>query len=221
MTDRPQDRGARMTETLTSPQTLLRRILLMPPAAPRLLIGLSGAPGSGKSTLAEWITRQLNRQEDQAVAVPMDGFHLDNILLEQRGLMSRKGAAETFDAQGFVHALNRLTREPTVLLPEFDRAADLSRAAAIEVAPRHRIAVVEGNYLSSSAPPWCDAHPLWALRIHLEVPRDTLRTRLIRRWRDHGLSAEDARARAEGNDMVNVDHMAATLTPPDILYRPE
>ena len=42
------------------------------------------------------------------------------------------------------------------------------------------------------------------LTVSLDVCRETLQSRLITRWVNHGLSEDDARVRALGNDMVNV-----------------
>ena len=65
----------------------------------RLLVAIAGPPGSGKSTLAERLASGIG---PSAAALPMDGFHLDNATLRQKGLLDRKGAPETFDAKGFV-----------------------------------------------------------------------------------------------------------------------
>ena len=59
------------------------------------LLGLTGAPGVGKSTLAARLASAWD-----AVVVPMDGFHLADVELARRGLLGRKGAPETFDAEG-------------------------------------------------------------------------------------------------------------------------
>ena len=55
----------------------------------RALIAIAGAPGSGKSTFAERLSGYLGKK---ASVIPMDGFHLDNSVLEAKGLLSVKGA---------------------------------------------------------------------------------------------------------------------------------
>jgi len=65
---------------------------------------LSGRPG--KSSLAERLSEVL--PADKTAVVPMDGFHFDDIILNQRGLRSRKGAPETFDFAGFAALLGRI-----------------------------------------------------------------------------------------------------------------
>ena len=67
---------------------------------------------------------------------------------------------------------------------------------------------------------WRELHPLWDATVALQVPEAVLRARLVERWVAHGLSPEDALARAEGNDLPNArrvltgsitaDHAVAT-----------
>ena len=72
----------------------------------RLLIAIAGAPGSGKSTLAAALVDKINNCKiGKAVLVPMDGFHLDNEELIEKGLIKKKGAPETFDVKGLLPAL--------------------------------------------------------------------------------------------------------------------
>ena len=69
------------------------------------IIGIADPPASAKSTLAESVVQELNRESNpdflEAALLPKDGYHLDNRLLESRGLLARKGAPETFIAHGF------------------------------------------------------------------------------------------------------------------------
>ena len=79
---------------------LAARIAGLTPKARRLMVAIVGAPGAGKSTLAEALAGRI----DGAAVVPMDGFHLDNAVLRSRGILDRKGAPESFDADGFAGA---------------------------------------------------------------------------------------------------------------------
>ena len=182
---------------------LADRVAALPARTPRLLVAVAGPPASGKTTLAERLAEMLCEGGHEARHVPMDGFHLDNSVIEPRGLLHRKGAPETFDAQGFIHAMQRLANEEEVILPAFDRARDIAVAGRIAIGPETRIAVVEGNYLCFTEDPWCALAELWQFSVFLDVPDDVLRTRLVERWRDHGLSEAAALARAEENDLPN------------------
>ncbi len=111
----------------------------------------------------------------------MDGFHLDNRVLEARGLLARKGAPETFDGAGFVAAMRRIAAGHEVVMPVFDRARDLAIAGAV-VIPAEGPVIVEGNYLAFADPPWDALAELWDLSIRIEEPEEELRRRLVARW---------------------------------------
>lgn len=184
-------------------EVLSARIAALPVADPRLMVAIAGPPASGKSTLAEALVERLETHGLTARHVPMDGFHLDDSLLEARGLLSRKGAPETFDAAGFVNAMQRLAREEEVILPRFDRSREISLAGCIAVDSQVRVAVVEGNYLAFDEPPWTSLAGLWDLSVFLSVAEETLRSRLLERWRDFGFNETEAARRAEENDLPN------------------
>ncbi|SLN39273.1 sugar transporter [Roseisalinus antarcticus] len=169
----------------------------------RLLVAIAGAPASGKSTLAGEIGRRLRQQKVRCEVVPMDGFHLDNGVLDTRGLRLRKGAPETFDGMGFLNAMRRLSDGQEVVLPTFDRARDLSVAGALVVPAECQVIVVEGNYVLFNERPWSQLEALWDIAVRIDVPVPELRARLIQRWLSHGLSRTAATQRAERNDIPN------------------
>lgn len=172
-------------------------------ARPRILVAIAGAPGSGKSTLSAEVARRLNAQKVTTEVVPMDGFHLDNAVLDARGLRARKGAPETFDAAGFLHLIRRLRAGDEVVAPLFDRSRDIAVAGAQVVPAAARVVLCEGNYLLFDEAPWRHLAALWDLTVRLDVPLADLRHRLIQRWLDHGLSSAAATRRAESNDIPN------------------
>lgn len=146
----------------------------------------------------------------------MDGFHLDNAILDARGLRARKGSPQTFDAAGFVHLIRRLRTEDEVVIPAFDRALDKSINCAAIVGPDVETVVVEGNYLLLDAPVWRELKPLWDYSVQLDVPEDVLRARLMERWLSFGFSEEDARIKAEANDLPNAAFVRAHSLPADL-----
>ncbi|MBO9465288.1 nucleoside triphosphate hydrolase domain-containing protein [Pelagimonas phthalicica] len=208
-----------MTTLSPSLPELAERILSTPLRTRRRLIALAGAPASGKSTLADQLADQLRDQGQTAQVVPMDGFHLHNRTLADRGWLNRKGAAHTFDSMGFLSLVRRLPDEEEVFYPDFDRARDIAIAAAGRIGPDCETVIIEGNYLLFDAPIWRDLAPLWDLSLRLDIPMDVLETRLIQRWLDHGLSKDKAIARANQNDLVNARAIQDAPLPADITIR--
>ena len=120
---------------------LADRIYALLPNGTRLLIAITGPPGSGKSTLASELSRRLTLKKYMNVVVPMDGFHLDNSLLEINGLLGQKGAPETFDVYGFLRFISALKNGENVVAPTFDRGRDIAIAGAIHVPPECPIVI--------------------------------------------------------------------------------
>ena len=199
-----------------TPETLADLIARRAEGQGRFLVALAGPPGAGKSTLADAIVAALGAG---AKAVPMDGFHYDDRVLHAMGARDRKGAPDTFDAQGFFHLLRRLRHEDAVAIPLFDRDLEISRAGADIVTAADRILVVEGNYLLLNEAPWPEAAPLFDLTVWIDVPQAELVRRLMARWAHYGKSDAEARAWIEGNDLPNIRRVTEGSRRADLVIR--
>ncbi|RMH48952.1 MAG: nucleoside/nucleotide kinase family protein [Alphaproteobacteria bacterium] len=197
-------------------EALVARVRSAPRRARRRLVALAGPPASGKSTLAGAMVHALGRAGEPAALVPMDGFHLDNRILEPAGLLARKGAPETFDLGGLARLVAALGTEDEVFYPLFDRARDIAIAGAGRVGPECATVVIEGNYLLFDAPGWRELARAWDLSVRLEVSEAELERRLVARWLGHGLDPDAARARARGNDLANAERIRRAALPADI-----
>ena len=182
----------------------------------RKLIAVAGPPGSGKSSVSAALCSALQQAGHSAAVVPMDGFHLDNGILMQRGLLERKGSPATFDAAGFLHLVRRIAAGEDVVYPVFDRDRDIAIAGAAHLSAETEFVLFEGNYLLLKVAPWCDLRPLWTLAIGIETPRTVLEHRLLQRWLDHGLPKAQALARRDANDMPNADLVLSGSFMPDL-----
>jgi pantothenate kinase len=179
--------------------------LVLPPGR-RFLLGISGAPGAGKSTLATAIAAAYD-----GVVVPLDGFHLADVELERRRLLDRKGAPETFDADGYAALLARLRARPdhVVMAPMFERDLEQPVAGAIPVPPECDLVVTEGNYLLLDDEPWPEAraqlHTVWHV-----VTEDALRLeRLVARHERFGKPPPAAREWVDRVDGANAARIEA------------
>ena len=111
-------------------------------------MAIFGAPAAGKSTFANLLHHALNQlNQHQAALLAMDGFHLDNHILEMRGQSIRKGAPFTFDVAGLKHCLQRIKQgdEAEIFVPVFDRDLDVARAGASCIRGDDKIILVEGQ----------------------------------------------------------------------------
>ncbi|MGJ8618471.1 MAG: nucleoside/nucleotide kinase family protein [Sulfitobacter sp.] len=202
-----------MAEPLNSLVAAVDAVTKAPRQQKRRMIAICGAPASGKSTFADALCQGLLSNGVSACVVPMDGFHLDNVILQAHGTYDRKGAPHTFDSAGFAALINRCAREDDVYYPTFDRARDISIAASGVVSADIDTVLVEGNYLLMKTPGWQNLLPLWDLSIYLDVAAEVLNDRLVTRWVDHGLAPDAAAKRADQNDMRNartvIDQSAA------------
>jgi pantothenate kinase len=178
------------------------------PAHEQIIVGLAGPPGSGKSTLAKDLVDEINaRGECTAKVLPMDGFHLSNSQLEQKGIASIKGAPETFDVDGFIATLSRI-RSPersTVFVADYSRVLDEPIAASIAITADTNVVVLEGNYLLLDSGSWKD---VWSYLEHawfLSVDWDVCRERLIRRQMASGKSIPAATEWVDRSDKANYD----------------
>ncbi|MFB0941415.1 MAG: nucleoside/nucleotide kinase family protein [Paracoccaceae bacterium] len=184
----------------------LRQLILDRGQSKRSLTALAGPPAAGKSYVANALCRDLNKYSpDSAVVLPMDGYHLDDALLEKQGMRDRKGAPHTFDIAGFIHILQRISLgdEIDIAVPVFDRSLELSRAAGRLIPRTARHILVEGNYLLLDQPEWRDLAGFFTTTVMITAPRSLLERRLMQRWQN--LSPTQAREKCESNDLPNAD----------------
>lgn len=208
-----------MSKLLTTLDAMVTAVINTPHRNTRRMIAVCGAPASGKSTLADQLCQGLLTQGVSACVVPMDGFHLDNSILQAHGTLDRKGAPYTFDSAGFAALVGRCASQDDVYYPTFDRSRDISIAASGMVSRGIDTVVVEGNYLLMQTPGWADLSPLWDVSIYLDVAPEELEKRLIARWIHHGLSPEAAAKRAAENDLPNAVTVTQNSAAADFIYR--
>ncbi|MCI9870394.1 nucleoside/nucleotide kinase family protein [Arthrobacter humicola] len=210
-------------------QQLLARAEALLQRRRRCLLGIAGAPGAGKSTISEWLLEHLDHPR-QVALVPMDGYHLAQSLLVDRGLEHRKGAPETFDGAGYVALLRRLRSEISreIFAPVFRREVNDAIAGAIAVPPETRLIITEGNYLLLDEAPWNEVASLLDETWFVELEQGERLRRLTARHLRFDNDAAIAEWRATGNDERNarlvtpgsqrstlvIEHTPATVSAP-------
>jgi len=174
----------------------------------RSVLGLVGGPGVGKSMLAMRLVARLNAATPGLAAyVPMDGFHMKHAKLEALEAVADKGMPHTFESAafaGFLAALKAATGP--VNGPGYSRTIEDVVPDAFTVTAEARLLVAEGNYLLLASSPWWQVRPLLDLAVFIEVPRETVRARLMKRHAEEGLFTEERnRAHIERVDLPNYD----------------
>ncbi|MGB0099114.1 MAG: nucleoside/nucleotide kinase family protein [Nocardioides sp.] len=172
------------------------------------LLGLTGPPGVGKSTLARTLGLPV---------LPMDGFHYADLELARRRLLDRKGAPETFDAEGYAALLGRVRAgEAEVVAPMFERDLEQPIAGAIPV-PATGVVVTEGNYLLLDEPRWQAVRDRIDVVWHLSLDDAVRVERLIARHVAFGKSPGEARAWVARVDEVNARLVEAARDRADLV----
>lgn len=184
----------------------------------RKILGIVGPPGCGKSTLAAALLDFLG---DEAVAVPMDGYHLANVELARLGRAGRKGAEDTFDSAGYVALLRRLKNQQAneiVYAPEFRREIEEPIANAIPVFPETQLVITEGNYLLLDHGHWAGVSELLDEVWYVDIDHSVRRERLVKRHMHFGRSQAAAEDWVANTDEPNAVRIEATKHRADVLF---
>jgi pantothenate kinase len=185
----------------------------------RVVLGIAGAPGAGKSTLAEALVEGIavEKGPDWVAHVPMDGFHLADVQLDRLGSRGRKGAPDTFDAEGYAALLRRLVDEPEswVYAPGFERTLEQPIAAAVVVPPPARLVITEGNYLLLPEARWHAARAALAQVWFVAGDDDLRRSRLVERHVAFGKDRDAAAAWVGRSDELNAALVTGTADSAD------
>ena len=181
----------------------------------RTVLGIAGGPGTGKSTIAVKLAEAIG---SDAAYVPMDGFHMRHAKLEALGTAADKGMPHTFEGAAFADFLAALKAATgPVSGPGYSRKIEDVVEDAFTVLATTRLLIVEGNYLLLSMAPWWRVRPLLDRAIYLEIPRETVRARLMKRHAEEGLFSEERnRAHIERVDLPNYDLVVRSRPQADV-----
>ena len=175
----------------------------------RFLLAITGVPGAGKSTLANLLMKSINEvlTEEIAILIPMDGYHYHNDILVEKGLLPLKGIPQTFDSQRFVMLIKEIASDKieTLYCPSYDRSLHNPVERSIVIENKHKIIIVEGNYLLLDTCPWNELAELFDESWFIDTPRTTTRERLISRHVLTGRSVEEALHKISSTDAPNAE----------------
>jgi len=198
------------TQHMATAELLARDAIALADESSRAILGIAGSPGAGKSSLVDLLFSRIRavKGADWVAHVPMDGFHLADAQLDRIGARARKGAPDTFDADGYAHLLERVKRETdvAVYVPGFDRTLEQPLAAALVVLPSARLVITEGNYLLLDDPVWARARRAVDAVWFVVGEENERIDRLVARHIEYGKTPDEARAW-----VANIDERNAVL----------
>ena len=211
-----------MPERLTGFEDLLHIVMArLSEAEQPFLVAIAGPPASGKSTLAEKLVTALGQRGHAACLCPMDGFHLTNAELDARGLASVKGRIDTFDGAAFAAAVRKLKSGAPFWWPAYSRRTHEPVRHGTRIDGAHKVHVIEGNYLFDDREPWCSVRTAYDLRVFFDASDALLHTRLMRRHRRSGRSAQQASDKIAGTDLPNARVIRTGLPCADYVFMQE
>ncbi|GHT08939.1 pantothenate kinase [Bacteroidia bacterium] len=118
------------------------------------IIGIAGSVSVGKSTSARVLQALLSRwkENNQVALITTDGFLYPNAILEERGIMTKKGFPESYDIHRLLQFVNEIKSGKTeVKAPLYSHLMyDIVPDKQITIHPQPDILILEGlNVLQS------------------------------------------------------------------------
>ncbi|MXP64431.1 type I pantothenate kinase [Roseomonas sp. M0104] len=126
-----------------------------PAARPPYIIGIAGSVAVGKSTFARVLRALLARWPDhpKVELVTTDGFLYPTRVLEERGLMQRKGFPESYDLRRMIAFLSAVKAgEPEVAAPVYSHLSYDIVPGKQQLIRRPDILIFEGLNVLQAAP---------------------------------------------------------------------
>ncbi len=204
------------------PPGCLQRAEQLLASGQRKILGIVAPPGAGKSTLAEALAHTL---QGRAQVVPMDGFHLSNAALQELGRADRKGAPDTFDADGYAHLLRRLRAQnadanvgQTIYAPLYLRTLEEGIAGSLAIQASTQLIITEGNYLLLDEGGWAAVRNLLDEVWYLDIDDALRESRLLKRHMQFGKTSEQALAWIAQTDAPNARRIALTRSRADCIF---
>jgi type I pantothenate kinase len=160
------------------------------PAHVPYVIGIAGSVAVGKSTTARIVQALLSRwpNHPQVDLVTTDGFLYPNRILEENGLMSRKGFPESYDVRRLLQFLADVkSGQPETSVPVYSHQLYDIVPGAVHVVRQPHIVIVEGlNVLQTrdgrKTPPHTFVSDFFDFSIYVDAVEEDVRQWYVDRF---------------------------------------
>jgi type I pantothenate kinase len=162
-----------------------------PSARPAYIIAVTGSVAVGKSTFSRVLAEVLSRWADHPTVelVTTDGFLLPNSVLQERGMMERKGFPESYDLRKMLDFMIALRQgAKTLKVPVYSHDSyDIVPNEFLEIR-RPEILILEGlnllqmNLLGESRTPKIFASDLIDFSIYVDAEEENIRKWYVERF---------------------------------------
>lgn len=213
-----------------------------PTSAETYVLAVAGSVAVGKSTFARVIQALLARwpNHPKVALVATDGFLRSNAVLEERGIMDRKGFPESFDTGALLEFLERIKAGDAAKAPVYSHHAydvvpgEYSEVEAPDILVLEGLNVLQTSGTTMMASDFIDfgvfvdaAEPdirRWYVERFLTLRDSAFQDETAYFHRFAGLDDDEARATAGGIwDLINGpnlrDHIDATRERADLIMR--
>jgi len=150
------------------------------------IIGLAGSVAAGKSTLARLLSTLLARWPDHPSVelVTSDGFLYPNRVLEERGLMQRKGFPESYDVRRMIDFLAAVkTGDAAVAAPVYSHFAYDVLPTECQIVRRPDVLIFEGlNVLQTAVTTAAAASDYLDFLLYLDADEGDLQDWYVKRF---------------------------------------
>ncbi|WP_181350350.1 type I pantothenate kinase [Thalassobacillus sp. CUG 92003] len=155
------------------------------------IIGIAGSVAVGKSTISRILQALLSQwlNHPRVEILTTDGFLYPNAVLEEKGLMNRKGFPESFDTKHLIDVLYRLkSGEPEVTAPVYSHLHYDIMPDETQVIEQPDVVIVEGiNVLqipkTNDYDPSVYVSDFFDVSIYIDAYEDYLKTWYIERFK--------------------------------------
>ncbi len=141
------------------------------------LVGIAGAVAVGKTTIVRMLANGLEAHGRRVRSLSTDSFLLPNAVLNERGLLMRKGFPESYDDAAIDAALRRLRAGETTDVPVYSHDVYDIVAGTVESIAAADVMLIEG--IVALQPPTVDHLDL---AVYIDAPESSVRDWFIERF---------------------------------------